>query len=212
MEHSLRRLPGVLFTECGYIGGRDAEGRGTPPTYDDVCQGAGGWAEAVRVCINTEVLSVGAAIKAMLALHNPTAAAAMRAAAPAWAVTGSQRLSRRVSPWRRQTGGGQYRSAVWVLREDEAAVAEAVIREAETQLAQPLATRVYVVQCPGADGEAAPPSAPGFMASGGGEQDDSRGWGWWRAEEEHQQRYEALRSPSERGLSLSWDGCEQKGK
>ena len=99
-----------------------------------------------------------------------------------------------------------------MLREDEAAVAEAVIREAETQLAQPLATRVYVVQCPEADGEAAPPSAPGFMASGGGEQDDSRVWGWWRAEEEQQQRYEALRSPSERGLSLSWDGCEQKGK
>lgn len=77
VEHTLRSLPGVVHTECGYIGGHGPE-----PTYQTVCSAQNGWAEAVRLCIDTDILSVERAVEAMVALHNPTALAPLGAAAP----------------------------------------------------------------------------------------------------------------------------------
>jgi peptide-methionine (S)-S-oxide reductase len=61
------RLPGVVSTSVGYQGGL------TPnPTYDEVCSGRTGHAEAVMVAYDPVVISTYAILKAFWESHDPT--------------------------------------------------------------------------------------------------------------------------------------------
>ncbi len=67
VEETFRVLPGVISTEVGYTGG-DTEF----PTYETVCSGVGGHAEALRIVFDPEKISFAELIKVFFANHNPT--------------------------------------------------------------------------------------------------------------------------------------------
>jgi len=66
-ERLFWQLPGVFSTAAGYAGGH------TPnPTYEEVCSGATGHAEVVRVIFDPRVTSYAALLKAFWESHDPT--------------------------------------------------------------------------------------------------------------------------------------------
>lgn len=68
MEDILRKVPGVLETEVGYTGGT------TPhPTYEEVCTGRTGHAEAIRVVFDPGRLSFAELLESwFFRMHDPT--------------------------------------------------------------------------------------------------------------------------------------------
>jgi methionine-S-sulfoxide reductase len=67
VEEAYRTLPGIITTEVGYTGGH-TEG----PTYEQVCEGTTGHAEALRITFDPEVISYGDLIKRFFAIHDAT--------------------------------------------------------------------------------------------------------------------------------------------
>jgi peptide-methionine (S)-S-oxide reductase len=66
-EKTFWQLPGVVSTAVGYEGGF------TPnPTYEEVCSGRTGHAEAVRVVYDPKVVSYEQLLKVFWESHNPT--------------------------------------------------------------------------------------------------------------------------------------------
>ncbi len=63
-----RRLPGVLETVCGYANGTLAN-----PTYEQVCTGLTGHAEAVRILYDGSVLSLGELAGELFTILHPAA-------------------------------------------------------------------------------------------------------------------------------------------
>jgi len=61
-----RTLDGVSAVVSGYTGGRTAE-----PTYDDVCSGTTGHAEAVAVTFDPEVIPADVVLDVFFTLHDP---------------------------------------------------------------------------------------------------------------------------------------------
>ncbi len=62
-----RKTRGVLDSECGYIGGDGAN-----PTYEQVCTGTTGHAEAVKVTFDQQVIDADTILDILFASHNPT--------------------------------------------------------------------------------------------------------------------------------------------
>jgi peptide-methionine (S)-S-oxide reductase len=67
VEASFREIEGVLDTAVGYAGGRTAD-----PTYEQVCSGATGHAEAVEVWFDPGVVSYRELLSAFWSMHDPT--------------------------------------------------------------------------------------------------------------------------------------------
>jgi len=67
VEAVLEQLPGVLDVESGYTGGAVAE-----PTYQQVCSGETGHAEAVRVTFDPSKISYDTLLDWFFKLHDPT--------------------------------------------------------------------------------------------------------------------------------------------
>jgi peptide-methionine (S)-S-oxide reductase len=66
-ERKFWQLPGVVSTSVGYEGGF------TPnPSYEEVCSGRTGHAEAVRVVFDPAVVSYGDLLRVFWEAHNPT--------------------------------------------------------------------------------------------------------------------------------------------
>lgn len=65
-EAYLRKLPGVVETEVGY-----ANGRTDRPTYEQVCSGATGHAECVRVTFDADVIPLPLLLQAFFRTIDP---------------------------------------------------------------------------------------------------------------------------------------------
>ena len=61
------RLAGVYRVTSGYCGGYNAN-----PTYEEVCSGATGHAEAVRIDFNSEQISYQQLLEVFFSIHDPT--------------------------------------------------------------------------------------------------------------------------------------------
>ena len=98
-EAVFRDVVGVSKVESGYIGGTLAN-----PTYKQVCSGATGHAEAIRVTYDPEVISLAEMYDVFLGTHDPS------------------QLNRQGNDI-----GTQYRSAIFPLDEPQRQMAEAAI-------------------------------------------------------------------------------------
>lgn len=67
LEAVFERLRGVEAVESGYAGGRRPN-----PSYEQVCSGATGHAEVVRVTFDPEQISYGGLLEIFFAFHDPT--------------------------------------------------------------------------------------------------------------------------------------------
>lgn len=67
VEAAFRQIPGVLEVTSGYTGGRVAR-----PTYQDVCTGRTGHAEAVQITYDPQQVSYETLLDAFWKIHDPT--------------------------------------------------------------------------------------------------------------------------------------------
>ena len=67
VEAAFRRLDGVQSTAVGYTGGHTAD-----PSYQDVCSGRTGHAEAVRVTFDPARITYEQLLDVFWAVHDPT--------------------------------------------------------------------------------------------------------------------------------------------
>jgi peptide methionine sulfoxide reductase msrA/msrB len=103
VEELIRKLPGVISTEVGYIGGNIPN-----PNYDRVSTGVTGYAESVRIEFDPGKLAYADLLRYFFKLHDPT-------------TLNSQGNDR----------GTQYRSAIFYTSEKQEQVARDVIREVD---------------------------------------------------------------------------------
>jgi peptide-methionine (S)-S-oxide reductase len=105
LEAVYQEMQGVGQVESGYTGGHTAN-----PTYEDVCSGRTGHAEAVRIRFDPDVTSYRDILEVFFAIHDPT------------------------TPDRQGNDmGTQYRSAIFWHDDRQRATAEEVIRELNSQ-------------------------------------------------------------------------------
>lgn len=117
VEAAFRRVEGVTEVTVGYTGGSAAD-----PTYEQVCTGNTGHAEAVQVEFDPEQVGFDELLEVFWASHDPT-----------------QR--NRQGP----DVGTQYRSAIFVHDEDQAERARASLARVQEGLRDPVATEITPV-------------------------------------------------------------------
>jgi peptide-methionine (S)-S-oxide reductase len=109
LEAVYDEMKGVESVESGYLGGEAPN-----PTYDAVCSGRTGHAEAVRLTFDPAVVSYREILEVFFAIHDPTT------------------LNRQGNDV-----GTQYRSAIFYHSPEQKAAAEAMIAELTTEQAFP---------------------------------------------------------------------------
>src|SRR3546814_8706221 len=109
-EAVYQNLKGVKAVESGYIGGAQPD-----PTYEQVCSGATGHAEAIRITYDPAVIGYGDLLDIFFATHDPTT------------------LNRQGNDV-----GTQYRSAIFPHSPEQAAEARAGIERAQADQANPI--------------------------------------------------------------------------
>jgi methionine-S-sulfoxide reductase len=108
------QVPGVVSTTVGYTGG-DTE----DPSYEDVCTGRTGHAEAVLVEYDASKVSTETLLKQFFRMHDPT-------------------QMNRQGP----DVGEQYRSAIFYVTDDQKTIAEKVAAEVQPNFKEPIVTQI----------------------------------------------------------------------
>ena len=103
LEAVYEQLRGVEKVESGYIGGHVPN-----PSYEQVCGGRTGHAEAVRITFDTSAISYRELLEVFFTIHDPT-------------------TLNRQGP----DAGTQYRSAIYIHTPEQQATAEEVMTEVE---------------------------------------------------------------------------------
>lgn len=101
VEYYMKKAPGVLAVESGYIGGKVED-----PSYEEVCEGNTGHVEAVRVLFDTSKTDYETLAKLFFEIHDPTQ-----------------------QDHQGPDYGGQYRSEIFYNSPEQKAVAEKLVRE-----------------------------------------------------------------------------------
>jgi len=114
LEAPFEELAGVGAVTSGYCGGDTPD-----PTYEEVCSGTTGHAEAVQVAYDPDRLSYADLLAVFFALHDPT-------------------TEDRQGP----DVGSQYRSAIFTHDDEQREVAETVIDELADEYDDPIVTEV----------------------------------------------------------------------
>jgi peptide-methionine (S)-S-oxide reductase len=126
-EAVYEHVDGVTAVESGYSNGRVAQ-----PTYEQVCSGATGCVEVIRVSFDAERISLREVLEIFFVIHDPTT------------------LNRQGNDV-----GTQYRSGIYVSNPEQQAVAQGVIAEmaASGTYRQPIVTEVLPLAnyCPAED-------------------------------------------------------------
>ncbi len=118
IEAVFRRVNGVKEAVSGYSGGNREN-----PTYEQVCSGATGHAEVVRVVYDDEVITLDEILDIFFAVHDPT------------------------TPNRQGADvGTQYRSIVFYENEDEKKAIENAIQKAQQNYQNKIVTEVVPKQ------------------------------------------------------------------
>jgi peptide-methionine (S)-S-oxide reductase len=114
VEATFRQIQGVLSTRVGYTGGTYEN-----PTYQDVCTGRTGHAEAVEVTFDPAVVSYETLLEVFWGCHNPTT------------------LNRQGPDI-----GTQYRSAIFYHTPEQEAAAHASKEQARHHFPRPVVTEI----------------------------------------------------------------------
>jgi len=114
VEASFREREGVVKTSVGYTGGSS-----TNPSYEQVCSGNTGHAEAVEVWFDPAVVSYSHLLSTFWSIHDPT--------------------SRNRQGW---DFGSQYRSAIFFHDADQERLASVSRGEHQGTLTRPIVTEI----------------------------------------------------------------------
>jgi methionine-S-sulfoxide reductase len=114
VEASFREIEGVVRTSVGYTGGTSAD-----PSYEQVCAGATGHAEAVDVWFDPELVSYDDLLSTFWSIHDPT--------------------TRNRQGW---DIGSQYRSAIFFHDAEQERAAIASRDERQGSLRRPIVTEI----------------------------------------------------------------------
>jgi peptide-methionine (S)-S-oxide reductase len=114
VEAAFRQLPGVLEVTSGYTGGRTVA-----PSYQDVCSGRTGHAEAVEIVYDPQQISYDALLDAFWKIHDPTTA-------------------NRQGP----DVGTQYRSAIFTHGSEQQQLAEVSRTREQANQSKPIVTEI----------------------------------------------------------------------
>lgn len=113
-EAVFNSLKGVESVESGYIGGSKSD-----PTYEEVCTGNTGHAEAIRIVFDPEQVRYGDILDIFFATHDPTT------------------LNRQGNDV-----GTQYRSAIFPHSQQQEQQAHAAIERAGAEWSNPIVTSI----------------------------------------------------------------------
>ena len=114
LEAVFDRLHGVASVESGYTGGARPD-----PTYEEVCAGATGHAEAVRVAFDPAAISFEDLLEVFFAIHDPTT---------------RDRQGNDV--------GTQYRSAVFFHSPEQERAARDAVKRLQPSFRDPIVTQI----------------------------------------------------------------------
>jgi peptide-methionine (S)-S-oxide reductase len=114
IEAVFGELKGIVKAESGYSGGKVVD-----PSYEEVCSGETGHAEAVQITFDPRVMSLGEILEVFFSVHDPTT------------------LNRQGADV-----GEQYRSAIFYRNEEQKKAAEEAMRNVSKEYSSPVVTQL----------------------------------------------------------------------
>ena len=117
-EIKFSKVNGVIKTEVGYCGGKNKE-----TNYEEVCTGATGHAEVVKLDFDPKIISYEKILEYFFEFHDPTT---LNSQGPDF--------------------GTQYRSEIFYLNEKQKSIAEKIITDKNLKLSGKVVTKISLVK------------------------------------------------------------------